>query len=81
MYEVLFNSILKRRHHARPKPCLLIALTEMALAGCASEPPAAAFAPVSINPPNSQLEHCCRTLGALSIGKDADLSGTLRCCA
>jgi hypothetical protein len=49
----------------------------MAMAGCASKPPPAATAPVSIKPPNSQLEHCPRSLGTLTLGKDADLSGTL----
>lgn len=60
-----------------PNPALLIALTAMALAGCASKPPPAAAPPAGIKPPNSQLEHCQRTLGTLSFGKDADLSGTL----
>lgn len=60
-----------------PNPALLIALTAMALAGCASKPPPAAAPPASIKPPNSQLEHCQRSLGTLSFGKDAELSGTL----
>lgn len=59
-----------------PNPALLIALTAMALAGCASKPPPAA-PPVSIKPPNSQLEHCPRALGTLSFQKDAEGSGTL----
>lgn len=59
-----------------PNPALLIALTAMALAGCASKPPPAA-PPVSIKPPNSQLEHCPRALGTLSFQKDAEHSGTL----
>ncbi|HEX8615548.1 MAG TPA: hypothetical protein VF800_30055 [Telluria sp.] len=60
-----------------PNPALLIALTAMALAGCASRPPPAAAPPASIKAPNSQLEHCPRTLGTLSFGKGADMSGTL----
>ncbi|NHZ89788.1 hypothetical protein F2P45_12300 [Massilia sp. CCM 8733] len=66
-----------------PNPALLIALTAMALAGCASRPPPAAAPPASIKPPNSQLEHCPRALGTLSFGApdrpgtDAELSGSL----
>lgn len=60
-----------------PNPALLIALTAMALTGCASRPPPAAAPPASIKPPNSQLEHCPRALGTLSFGSDAELSGTL----
>lgn len=59
-----------------PSLALLIALTAMALAGCASKPPPAA-PPASIKPPNSQLEHCPRALGTLSFQKDAEHSGTL----
>ncbi|ATQ73215.1 hypothetical protein CR152_00850 [Massilia violaceinigra] len=63
-----------------PNPAVLIALTVMALAGCASKPP-----PGSIKSPNSQLEHCPRSLGTLTLveperqpgrnrsGSDADL--------
>ncbi|NHZ94989.1 hypothetical protein [Massilia sp. CCM 8734] len=60
-----------------PNPALLIALTAMALAGCASKPPPAAAPPAGIKPPNSQLEHCPGALGTLSFGKDAEQSGTL----
>ncbi|MDQ1815373.1 hypothetical protein RBA41_18895 [Massilia sp. CCM 9210] len=67
-----------------PNPAVLIALTVMALAGCASTPP-----PDSIKSPNSQLEHCPRSLGTLSLveqerqpgrnrsGSDADLPGPM----
>ncbi|NHZ44121.1 hypothetical protein [Massilia aquatica] len=60
-----------------PNPALLIALTAMALAGCASRPPPPAAPPAGIKPPNSQLEHCPRALGTLRFGTDADLSGTV----
>ncbi|MCE3603503.1 hypothetical protein LXA47_07770 [Massilia sp. P8910] len=48
-----------------PNPAVLIALTAMALAGCASKPPPAAEPPAGMQAPNSQLEHCQRSLGTL----------------
>ncbi|NHZ79087.1 hypothetical protein F2P44_07325 [Massilia sp. CCM 8695] len=72
-----------------PNPAVLIALTAMALAGCASKPPPGADTPAPIKPPNSQLEHCQRSLGTLTLveqerrpwlnrlGRDADLPAPL----
>jgi hypothetical protein len=54
-----------------PNPALLIALAAMALAACASKPPA------GLKAPNSQLEYCQRTLGSLAFGKQVEPSSTL----